>query len=184
MNAPQAIRPLRSGDDPRRLILVDIENFNGQAVQSPAQVEWCKRMLVSWLNIRYGEIVIIASDKSSFLDVNVGWAGARVLMGMGAHGADLRLVEEIERMNAGRFDEIALVSGDGIFAEPVARAAEHGVPTKVYSHGSVLSKRLRFAATEVYLSEDGYSRNEPQPVTAPTLITNIIQLHPNTKEAA
>lgn len=184
MNAPRAIRPLHSGGNPRRLILVDIENFNGQAVQSPVQIEWCKRTLVSWLNIQYGEIVVIASDKGSFWDVNVGWEEARVLMGMGADGADLRLVEEIENMNVGRFDEIALVSGDGIFAEPVARAAELGMPTKVYSHGSVLSKRLRFAATEVYLSEDRYSRNTPQPVTVPTMSTNIIQLRPNTKEAA
>lgn len=184
MIAPDATKPIQSGSHPRRLILVDIENFNGQPIRSSAQVKWCKKMLNLWLDIKYGEIVVIATDKGSFFTVNVGWEGPRVLMGMGPDGADIRLVDEIESMNLGQFDEIALVSGDGIFADPVARAAELGVPTTVYTHRSQLSHRLRLAATEVHLSEDGYARNNVDPVTAQTMHASITQLHPHTKEAA
>ena len=182
MTAPHTICPSQTGQLPRRLILIDIENFNHSPIQSSAEAKWCKRMLTSWLNIQEGEIVIIASDKSGILNVNEGWKGPRLLMGLGPDGADHRLIEEIERMNLGQFDEIALVSGDGIFADSVARAATLGMPTKVYSHGFTLSERLRMAAAEVYLAENGYSHNvtEQQANTS----TNIIQLHPHTKETA
>ena len=169
---------------PRRLILIDIENFNGQPIHSVAQAKWCKKMLTLWLDIQEGEIVIISSDKSGILSVNAGWKGPRLLMGMGPNGADHRLIEEIERMNFGQFDEIALVSGDGIFANPVAFAAEFGVPTKVYSHGVQLSHQLRFAASEVYLAEDGYAPINTTLEIAPTMNNNVIQLHPRTEETA
>ena len=87
-------------------------------------------------------------------------------------------------MNFGQFDEIALVSGDGIFAKPVARAAELGVPTTVYSHGFQLSKQLQLAAAEVYLTEDGYGRKTTKTVTSATTNADIIQLYPNSKETA
>lgn len=184
MNTLQSAPNPQSDTRPRRLILIDIENFNGQPIHSAAQAKWCKKMLTLWLDIQEGEIVIIASDKSGILNVNAGWKGPRLLMGMGPNGADHRLIEEIERMNFGQFDEIALVSGDGIFANPVAFAAEFGVPTKVYSHGVQLSHQLRFAASEVFLAEDGYIPTSTNLETTPTMNNNVIQLHPHTEETA
>ena len=169
---------------PRRLILVDIENFNGQPIQSPEQAEWCKEMLTPWLNIKEDEITIIAADKSGILDVNVGWNGPRLLMGMGPDGADRRLIEEIEYMNLGQFDEIALVSGDGAFANPVAHAAARGVPTTVYSHRTSLSRRLQLAASSVYFTEDAYARNAAAQSTIHMLSTNPAQLSAQLQEAA
>ena len=184
MTALQTVTLHQDSRPSRRLVLVDIENFNCSPIQCPAEAKWCKRMLTSWLNIQEGEIIVIASDKSGILNVNAGWKGPRLLMGLGPDGADLRLIEEIERMNLGQFDEIALVSGDGIFADPVAHAAKLGVPTKVYSHGFTLSERLRMAAAEVYLSEDGYSQSAADLQGTPSTNTNIIQLHSYTKETA
>ncbi|MCQ9125674.1 NYN domain-containing protein [Corynebacterium amycolatum] len=184
MNTIRSTKSLRPNTRPRRLILIDIENFNGGPIQSPSQVEWCKSMLTRWLNIEDGEIIVIASDESGLLAVNTGWKGPRLLMGVGADGADNQLIEEIEYMNYGQFDEIALVSGDGIFADPVARAAGLGVPTTVYSHGFQLSKRLQLAAAEVYLAEDGYVRKTTKTATATTTNADIIQLYPNPKETA
>lgn len=169
---------------PRRLILVDIENFNGQPIQSPEQAEWCKEMLTPWLNIKEDEITIIAADKSGILDVNVGWKGPRLLMGMGPDGADRRLIEEIEYMNFDQFDEIALVSGDEAFAAPVAYAAARGVPTTVYSHEIHLSRRLQLAASSVHFTEDAYSRNTAAQSTTYTLNTNPAQLSTQIQEAA
>lgn len=184
MNAALATKALPVRGNVRRLILIDIENYNGQPIRSSAQVKWCKKMLVRWLDIKDGEIVVIASDKGAVLNVNAGWKGSRALMGTGPSGADLRLVEEIESMNPGRFDQIALVSGDGIFAEPVARAAELGVPTAVYSHGFQLSHKLRLAAAEVHIAEDGYDRSSIAPASIPATAANVIQFRSNTEETA
>lgn len=87
-------------------------------------------------------------------------------------------------MNPGRFTEIALVSGDGIFAESVARAAALGLPTKVYTHRSQVSKRLQLAATEVHLSQDFYVNNDAVAADATAVEDNVIQLYPHIKETA
>lgn len=172
-----AIKVPQPKENLRRLILIDIENFNGLAVQSAAEAKWCKKMLTHWLSIKEGEIVIIASDMSGIFNVNKGWPGARFLMGKGIDGADHRLIQEIERMNIGQFGEIALVSGDGIFADPVARAAEQGIPTTVYSHGLQLSKRLQFAAAQVHLSENDYTTAASTPIPMSARPNNAIQLN-------
>lgn len=184
MNALALAKAPQRHPNPRRLILIDIENFNGSSIQSPAQAKWCKKMLTVWLGLKEGEIVVIASDKGGILDVNAGWKGPRLLAGIGADGADHRLIEEIMHMNLGQFDEIALVSGDGIFAEPVAHAAELGVPTKVYSHGFQLSTQLRLAAAEVHLAEDGYVKPSTDDSIPQKEHTNVIQLIPHVKETA
>lgn len=174
----------QSTETPRRLILIDIENFNGLTVQSAAQAKWCKKMLTFWLDIQEGEIVIIATDSSGLFNVNAGWKGPRLLVGEGANGADRCLIEEIEHMNFGQFDEIALVSGDGIFAEPVARAADQGINTTVYAHGFQLSRRLQLAAAQVHISENGYLTAAHAPSTNPSLPDNVIQLNQINQEAA
>ena len=51
-----------------------------------------------------------------------------------------------------RFSEMILVSGDRVFAEKVSQLAGQGLPTTVYSHTEALSKRLKFAATNVITS--------------------------------
>lgn len=184
MTASKTPKISGSHTTPRRLILVDIENFNGCPVKSTAQAKWCKNTLTRWLDIKEGEIVIIATDQSNIFNVNAGWKGPRLLAGTGPDGADLRLVDEIDRMMLGQFDEIALVSGDGIFAGPVARAADHGIPTTVYGHGGEISKRLQLAASQVRVSQNGYDPTPITPVAEPAQTANVIQLMHPTKEVA
>ena len=184
MKAAAAQTILGSRTTSRRMILVDIENFNGLPIQSAAQAKWCKKMLTLWLNIQEGEIVIIAADRSGIFHVNEGWNGPRLLVGLGHNGADLRLIEEIDRMNIGQFDEIALVSGGVIFADVVAKAADQGVPTTVYGHEGQISEHLQFTAAEVRYSQNGYTPAATVSTVIHANTNNVIQLTPQTKEVA
>lgn len=130
----------------RRLILIDIENFNGGPITTPAQARWCRRMLENWLALQPDEQVVIAADITTVLDIYLAWPQARILAGRFNNGADLRILEVMEEDLATRFTEIALVSGDRIYAEKISELAGQGLPTHVYAHAAALSKRLQFAA--------------------------------------
>lgn len=131
----------------RRIVLIDIENFNGRPVTTPAQARWCRRMLEDWLALQPDEQVVIAADISTVTDIYLAWPQARILAGRFNNGADLRLLEVMDEGLATRFTELVLVSGDRIYAEKISELAGQGLPTHVYAHEVALSKRLQFAAT-------------------------------------
>ena len=133
----------------RRIILLDIENFNGGPVATPSQARWCRRVLERWLELRPDDQVVIAADISTVTNVHQAWPKARILAGRCENGADLRLLEVMEESLPERFGEMILVSGDRIFAEKISELAGQGLPTRVYAHETSLSKRLKFAATTV-----------------------------------
>lgn len=136
----------------RRLILVDVENFNGGPVTSSAQARWCRHMLDHWIQPAPSDIIVLAADVTTVVNVHFGWPTHRILPGYGENGADHRLLEVMNENLPQRFSEMVLVSGDRIFAEKVSWLAGQGLPTTVYSHTSALSKRLSFAATNVITS--------------------------------
>lgn len=131
----------------RRIVLIDIENFNGGPVTTPAQARWCRRVLENWLALQPDEQIIIAADITTVTNIHLAWPQARILAGRFNNGADLRLLEVMEENLATRFTEMALVSGDRIYAEKISELAGQGLPTHVYAHDVALSKRLQFAAT-------------------------------------
>lgn len=133
----------------RRLVLIDVENFNGGPVQTPAQARWCRRMIDNWIKPEDGDIVVLAADVTTVTNVYAGWPSHRILPGYGDNGADLQLLEVMEEDLATRFTEMVLVSGDRIFAEKVSWLAGQGLPTTVYAHQAGLAKRLAFAAAAV-----------------------------------
>lgn len=133
----------------RRIILLDIENFNGGPVDSPLQAQWCRRMLVQWLAIQPEEQVIIAADITTVTNIHQAWPEARILAGCNENGADLRLLEAMDESLPERFGSMALVSGDRIFAEKISELSGQGLPTHIYAHEPALAKRLQFAATTV-----------------------------------
>lgn len=137
---------------PRRLILVDVENFNGGPVTSIAQSRWCRRTILNWVNPGENDLIVLAADKSTVINLHADWKSDRILVGVGQDGADLRLMDVLDEDIVGRFSEIALVSGDGIFSEKISELSGEGLPTTVYAHASALSKRLAFAATVVITS--------------------------------
>lgn len=133
----------------RRLVLIDVENFNGGPVQTTTQARWCRRMIDNWIKPVDGDIVVVAADVAAVTNVYAGWPSHRILSGYGHNGADLRLLEVMDENLAARFSEMVLVSGDRIFAEKVSWLAGQGLPTTVFSHQAGLAKRLAFAATKV-----------------------------------
>ena len=137
---------------PRRLILIDVENFNGAPVATTTQARWCRRVLDNWIQPSPGDIIVLAADVNTVTNVYAGWPTHRILPGYGENGADHRLLDVMDEDLPRRFSEMILVSGDRVFAEKVSQLAGQGLPTTVYSHTEALSKRLKFAATNVITS--------------------------------
>ena len=138
--------------NPRLLVLIDIENFNGGPVTTPAQARWCRRALDNWIQPDDSDMVVLAADVATVTNVYADWPSHRILPGYGESGADRRLLEVMDEDIPRRFSEMVLVSGDRIFAEKVSQLAGQGLPTTVYSHTAALSKRLKFAATRTVTS--------------------------------
>ncbi|RNE48177.1 NYN domain-containing protein [Corynebacterium alimapuense] len=142
----------------RKIILIDIENFNGGPIATPGQAHWCRRMLDNWISSTTEDLIVLAADITTVTNVHAGWQRHRILPGHGENGADFRLLEVMDEDLAARFDEVVLVSGDRIFAEKISWLNGQGLTTTVYSHPDALSKRLRFAANTVITT----------PITNPT----------------
>ena len=150
-----ALPPKKRALQGRRLVVVDIENVAGGAVLTEAMAEWARNVVVSALAVVEGEQVVIGTSHIGLFHAASVWPSARVKARSGADGADLELLdvltaEHIEE----RFDEVVLVSGDGIFADAVARLGGAGVTVTVASWTDSLSARLRLAAGRtVYLND-------------------------------
>lgn len=133
----------------RQLILVDLENVVGGAVLTPAAGAWGRAQIEGVVDINPADHVIIATSHNGCLASAEAWPGKRYLMNSGPDGADLALLSELEAMRAGRYDEVVLVSGDGIFTDAVSELAAIGVRVTVVAHYGHCAKRLRLAAHRV-----------------------------------
>lgn len=134
----------------RRLIALDIENINGGSVidVTDATAAWAD--VESAIGIGSAEHVVVGVGPSSLLSAGLSRPSARFVMGRGVDGADHALLdvllgEEIP----GRFDEVVIVSGDGIFSDAAAQLAGEGVAVTVVARDGHLSRRLRLAAGSV-----------------------------------
>jgi hypothetical protein len=138
----------------RRLVVVDIENVAGGAVVSLGLARWARDTVVSALQIRHEDQVVVATSHIGFLNTSAAWPSARIKVRSGRDGADVELLQVLmsERVEE-RFDEVLLVSGDGIFASTVARLGGRGVGVTVASWNESLSARLRLATGRVVLLE-------------------------------
>lgn len=133
----------------RRLTLIDIENVSGGAIRTLAEARWVQKMLDSTLRLRHQEQVIIGVSKAGTIHTGPVWTSARMVVGTGVDGADHALLDVLNNENiADRFDEVVLVSGDGIFTESVAALGGHGVKVTVVAHRTSLAKRLQMAASQ------------------------------------
>ncbi len=138
----------------RQLAAVDIENISGGAIRTPQQARWVRRTLEDVIGIEQTQVVVGVS-RAGLLPAYVGWGAnplPRYVPGHGVDGADLALLDVLERENgAARFEEVVLASGDGIFADVVARLGAQGVCVTVVGHRGRVSKRLIMAAAHVVL---------------------------------
>jgi len=135
----------------RRLVAVDIENVVGGAVISAQSVLWARRTIEGAIPPRYGDIVVLGTSHLGLLNVGCNWPAVRYVVRSGANGADLALLEVLQENVVNRFDEVILVSGDGIFAEAVASLCSQTVRVTVAAKRTSLSRRLHLAAAEVVL---------------------------------
>lgn len=133
----------------RRLTLVDIENISGGSIRTLAEAKWARRMLDSTLGLQRQEQVIVGVSKAGAIHTWPVWSSARIVVGTGIDGADHALLNVLNNENiADRFDEVILVSGDGIFTDTVATLGGLGVTVTVVAHQSALAKRLQMAASQ------------------------------------
>lgn len=134
----------------RRLIVVDIENVVGGAVRDGGSARIARREIETAVGVRNTDQVVIGASHISALECGLAWPTARLLMRSGPDGADLCLLEVLMSENIGdRFDEVVLVSGDGIFTGTVALLGASGVRVTVVSWSRALSRELRMAAMDV-----------------------------------
>lgn len=146
--------PLKQCLRGRRLVLVDIENVVGGAVRYETAARWAKTQLQDVLGIGASDHVVIGTSHIGLLPVACAWSNLRYVVGSGPDGADHALLDVLDEDVENRFDEIALVSGDGIFTDKIAALAGCGLHITVVAHHGGLSKRLRLAAHQaLYLTD-------------------------------
>ena len=134
----------RSDRVSRKLFVVDIEN----AVGAGRVDEGSCRAVKGWIDKAYqprrGDLTVIGvSHPNNVLPAACWGQGVRVVTTWGHNGADLALerVLSSERVED-RFDEVVIVSGDGMFMNQAARLRGHGVKVTVDSEARRLSRRL------------------------------------------
>lgn len=134
----------------RRIVLIDIENIVGGGVSLPGQVHGAQAAIAEAIGQRDHDHVVVACGRFSVNVVGFEWAGPRRLVFRGGNnGADLELLDILETERVGdRFDEVVVVSGDGIFADVVSFLGL-GTDVTVVSRPESCSRRLRMAAKYV-----------------------------------
>lgn len=133
----------------RRLVLIDIENVVGGGIQTSTQAHWARTEVERMVGATSNDQVIVGTSHFGLFQSHDAWPSARLVVRSGENGADLALLdvmmkEELEE----RFQELVLVSGDGIFSEEVARLGALGVHVTVLGHKDGMSKRLSMAASK------------------------------------
>ena len=140
----------------RHLVLIDIENFLGTPSPTSADVELAQSFLAAELSLCGDEQIVVACSHHAAPEVAFGWVGpCRRKWRSGIDGADLALLEVLATEPVvGRFDELTVVSGDGIFTDAVAALSASGIKTHVVSLPGHLSRRLRLACRHVHEIEN------------------------------
>jgi hypothetical protein len=139
----------------RRLVVVDIENVVGGAVLATEQAVSAHLRIREAVNLCGGEQVVIGVSHVGVMATGLGWRGPRLVVRSGADGADLALLDVLTgECIEGRFDEVVLVSGDGIFTEAVASLGVLGVKVTVLARQDGCSRRLRMAAASTVFFQD------------------------------
>jgi hypothetical protein len=134
----------------RRLHLVDIENLAGDPRPSLRQVRQAFGLYTDCLAFGAMDQVEVASSHLTLLNAALGWPHAHYRVRSGPDGADLALLDVLRHENvAGRFTQVAIGSGDHLFAEAAAHLAAQGLWVTVVSRRRSLSPRLALAAREV-----------------------------------
>lgn len=149
----------------RRLVVVDIENVAGGAVVTKAMAEWARAVVETTLQVADGEQVVIGTSHVGIFNARDAWPCARVKTRSGEDGADLELLDVLETEHVEeRFDEVLLVSGDGVFADVVAHLGRCGVKVTVAAWSTSMSARLRLAAGRIVYLDNKMSHGSQKEI--------------------
>lgn len=152
-----AVLPLKqhTPTNRRQIILVDIENVVGGAVRTRSAASWARQQITNVVDISAEDHVIIGTSHIGWFDTALAWPDKQYVVNSGPDGADLALLAEMDALKIERYDEVVLVSGDGIFADAVAALIARGAAVTVVAHYGHCSHRLRLAAQHtIYLQPD------------------------------
>lgn len=134
----------------RRLVIVDIENVVGGSNAHSSLVDAAMRLVDRLVGRTEHDVRYVACGVQLFATAN-DVLPSGTLLGRGIDGADNRLLELLDPAAVvGRYDAVALVSGDGrAFADVVEALRLAGVPTDLYGPEGHTSARLRRSARSV-----------------------------------
>lgn len=143
---------------------MDIENIAGGACRSAQSVLWAKQMVTDAAHLGNCDHVVVATSHIGLLHVGCNWAGIRYVVRSGRDGADLVLLDVLGEDIPGRYEQVVLASGDGIFAPAVAQLAQAGVTTTVLGLRGEVARALQLAAGRVIYLPAGRPMAAPQVV--------------------
>jgi hypothetical protein len=136
----------------RHLFLIDIENLAGTPSPTRYDVRSVEAALMGALPDFGTAQRIVACSHHAAEIVAFESPGGRCLWRSGRNGADLVLLDVLENEHVDeRFGRVTLCSGDGIFANSVARLASAQVDVTVAARKGSLAARLELAACHVVL---------------------------------
>lgn len=151
-NLNQALRLVLGGHVDRTHMVVDLENVCGGSDAVASRSLHAYNALSTLVPLDRAQVVVAVGIHAWMTSPQLGfqWPNARFLVGRGVDGADLRLMEDlIDEPQARRSSHVAIVSGDGRFADAANYLRGAGVEVLVISHPHNLSRRLRDAASRV-----------------------------------
>ena len=143
-----------NANDSRKLFVVDIENAIGSGCIDEESCRAVRNRIQEVYKPYNSDLTVIGvSHPNNVLPAACWDRSVRVVATWGHNGADLALdcVLSKERVE-GRFDEVVIVSGDGMFARQAIRLRSLGVKVAVDSEARRLSKRLALSCSSVRLA--------------------------------
>lgn len=144
--------PRHHGADRRRVFLIDIENIVGGIVTEAHQAEHVWSELERAVGLATSDQVVIGVCHLSAVAAGVTRMTSRLLVQSGPDGADLQLLRVMTEENlAGRYTDVVLASGDGIFSDAVRDLRADGARVTLVSRPEALATRLKHSADFVHL---------------------------------
>lgn len=143
----------RSDKASRKLFVVDIENAVGTGMIDEVSCRSVKDRIERTYHPGGNDLTVLGVSHKNNLFPAHAWDGARVVIREGHDGADLALEEVLSYENVeGRFGEVVIVSGDGLFSEQASRLRSLGVRVTVYARARQLARVLAFSCSSVRLA--------------------------------